>query len=149
MLAWILYKKQIIIVNNFRRHVVPKGRSREMFVSWCVCVCVCVCVLSLSNFLWPHGLQPTSLLCSWDFPGKNTGVGCHFLLQRIFPVQGSNLFLLYLLHWQVDSLPLSHLGSPYKLINDLKLVKALMITKSKVKCEQQFLTLYMHSSFLN
>ena len=145
MLAWILYKKQIIIVNNFRRHVVPKGRSQEMFVSWCVCVCV----LSVSNSLWPHGLQPTSLLCPWDFPGKSTGVGCHFLLQGIFPGQGSNLFLLYLLHWQVDSLPLSHLGSPYKLINDLKLVKALMITKSKVKFEQQFLTLYMHSSFLN
>ena len=29
----------------------------------------------------PHGLQPTRLLCPWDFPGKNTGVGCHFLLQ--------------------------------------------------------------------
>ena len=32
-----------------------------------------------------------SLLCPWDFPGKSTGVGCHFLLQRIFPTQGSNL----------------------------------------------------------
>ena len=30
----------------------------------------------------PHGLQPTRLLCSWDFPGKRTGVGCHCLLQR-------------------------------------------------------------------
>ena len=29
--------------------------------------------------LWPHGLQPIRLLCPWDFPGKNTGVGCHFL----------------------------------------------------------------------
>ena len=33
----------------------------------------------------PHGLQPTRLLRPWDFPGKNTGVGCHFLLQEIFP----------------------------------------------------------------
>ena len=33
--------------------------------------------------LWDsHGLQPASLLCPWDFPGKNSGVGCHFLLQR-------------------------------------------------------------------
>ena len=32
------------------------------------------------------------LLCAWDFPSKNTGVGCHFLLQGIFPSQGSNLF---------------------------------------------------------
>ena len=43
--------------------------------------------------------------------GKNTGVGCHFLLQRIFLTQGSNPYLLWLLHWQVNSLPLSHLGS--------------------------------------
>ena len=45
-------------------------------------------------------------LCPWDFPGKNTGVGCHFLLKGIFPTQGSNPGLL---HWQVDSLPLSHI----------------------------------------
>ena len=53
-----------------------------------------------------------SLLCLWDFPVKNTGVGCHALLWGIFPIQGSNPRLLHLLHWQVDSLPLSHLGSP-------------------------------------
>ena len=41
----------------------------------------------------------------WDFPGKNTGVGCQFLLQGIFLTQRSNLCLL---HWQADSLPLSH-----------------------------------------
>ena len=38
-----------------------------------------------------------------DHPGKNTGVGCHALLQGIFPTQGSNLRLLHLLHWQVGS----------------------------------------------
>ena len=43
------------------------------------------------------------------FPDKNTGVGCHFLLQGIFPTQGSNSCLL---HWQVDSSPSSHQGSP-------------------------------------
>ena len=58
--------------------------------------------------LQPYGLQPIRLLWPWDFPGKNTGVGCHFLLQRIFPSQRSNL---HLLHWQEDSLPLSHHGS--------------------------------------
>ena len=51
------------------------------------------------------------LLCPWDFPGTNTGVGCYFLLQKIFLIQGSNLCLL---HWQADSLPLSHLGSPWE-----------------------------------
>ena len=42
----------------------------------------------------------------WIFPGKNTRVGCHFLLQGIFPTQESNPGLLCLLHWQADSLPL-------------------------------------------
>ena len=42
------------------------------------------------------------LLCPWDIPGKNTGVGCHFLLQGIFPTQGSSPHLLSLLHWQLD-----------------------------------------------
>ena len=35
----------------------------------------------VSDSLRPHGLQPTRLLCPWDSPGKNTGVGCHFILQ--------------------------------------------------------------------
>ena len=39
---------------------------------------------------WPHGPQPTRFPCPWDFPGKDTGVGRHFLLQGIFPTQGSN-----------------------------------------------------------
>ena len=46
--------------------------------------------------------------CLWDFPGKNTGVGCHFLLQGIFLTQELNPRLLF---WQADSLPLSHQGS--------------------------------------
>ena len=50
---------------------------------------------SILESLWPHGLQPTRLLCPCDFPGKDTGVGCHFLLQGIFPTQGSNPGLLY------------------------------------------------------
>ena len=56
----------------------------------------------VSNSLWPHGLQLARLLCSQNFPGKNIGMGCHFLLlQGIFPTQRSNL---YLLQWQVNSL---------------------------------------------
>ena len=42
-----------------------------------------------------------------NFPGKNTGVGCHFLLQGIFPTQGSNSCLLHLLHGQVNPLLVS------------------------------------------
>ena len=49
----------------------------------------------------------TRLLCPWDCPGKNTGVGCYALLQGIFPTQEMNSHLLCPLHWQVGSLPLS------------------------------------------
>ena len=55
------------------------------------------------SLLQPHGLQPARLLCPWDSPGKNTGVGCHALLQGIFPSQGLNPCLLpcrwILNHW--------------------------------------------------
>ena len=56
---------------------------------------VVVQLLSRVQLLGLHGLQPTRLLCPWGSPGKNTGVGCHFLLQVIFPTQGSNLHLLH------------------------------------------------------
>ena len=49
------------------------------------------------------------LFCSWDFPGKNSVVGCHSLLQGTFLTQGWDPCLL---HWQVGSLFLSHWGSP-------------------------------------
>ena len=64
---------------------------------------------AVSDSLQPRGLQPTRLLCPWDFPGKSTEVGCHCLLQGIFLTQGLNLGLLY---WQVNSLPLNNQGSP-------------------------------------
>ena len=66
----------------------------------------------MSDSLQLLGLYPTRLLCLWDFSRKNTGMGCHFLLQGIFLTQGLKQYLLCLLHWQVDSLPLCHLGSP-------------------------------------
>ena len=47
-----------------------------------------------------HGLQLWRLLCPWDSPGENTGVGCHSL-QGILPTQWSNLHLLHVLHWKV------------------------------------------------
>ena len=73
-----------------------------------MCVCVCVCLV-MSDSLQPHGLEPIRLLCPCDFPVKKTGVGCHYLLQGIFPSQGSNLCLL---HGPTDSSSLSRLGSP-------------------------------------
>ena len=50
----------------------------------------------MSDSLQPHGLQSTRLLCPWNSPGKNIGVGCHSLLpQGIFPTQGLNPGLLH------------------------------------------------------
>ena len=88
----------------------------ESFLVVCVCVCVCVCV-------WVRA-QSCPALCDsmdcslphssfhWILQGKNIGVSCHAFLQGIFPTQEWNPHLLCLLHWQVDSLPLSHLGNP-------------------------------------
>ena len=80
----------------------------------CVCVCVCVHVHAHTQSCPTlcNSMDCSLLVPLWNFPGKNTGVGCHFLLQGIFLTQGSNSCLLHLLNWQVDSLPLSHLGSP-------------------------------------
>ena len=44
-------------------------------------------VVQLCSALQPHGLQPTRLFCPWNFPGKNSRVGCHFLLWGIFLTQ--------------------------------------------------------------
>ena len=69
----------------------------------------------MSNSLWSQGLKPTSLLCPWNSPGKNTGVGWHSLLQGISPTQGLNTGPLHLLHWQMASLPLTPPGRTWSL----------------------------------
>ena len=72
--------------------------------------------------LRPRGLQPARLLCPWDSPGQNTGVGCHFLLQGIFPTKGSNPGLL---HFGQFLHCLSYQGSPEDLYSILILDKNL------------------------
>ena len=67
---------------------------------------LCLVAQSYLTLCDPNGPQPTRFLCPWNFPVKNTGTGCHFLLQGIFLIQEQNL------HWQVDSLPLNDLGNP-------------------------------------
>ena len=76
----------------------------------------------MSDSLWPHGLQPTRLLCAWNSSSKNTAVGSHFLLLGIFPTQGSNPSLLYC-RQILDHL--SQQGSPFQ---------GLSCTKSMVEC---------------
>ena len=64
----------------------------------------------MSNLVQPHRRQPTRLHGPWDSPGKNTGVGCHFLLQEIFPTQELNQGLL---HCRQILYQLSYEGSLY------------------------------------
>ena len=77
-----------------------------------------VCAQSLNHvqFSQPHGLEPTSFLCPWGFSG-NTGVGCHFFLQRIFLDQGMQPKSPAL---RADSLPLSHQGRYIMSVSFLK-----------------------------
>ena len=64
----------------------------------------------VSDSLRPHGQYVAHrLLCPWDSSGKNTGVGCHSILQGIFLTQGSNPGLL---HCRQILYHLSHQGSP-------------------------------------
>ena len=104
LLMWYIILTDLQMLNHPCIHGINPTQS------WCCCCC---CSVAHSGpTLRPYGLQASRLLCPWNFPGKNMGAGCHFLLQGIFPSQELNLSLLHLLHWQVDSLPLSHLGSP-------------------------------------
>ena len=79
------------------------------------CVCVCVHAKSLQScptLCNPMDCSPPGSSIHGDALGKNTGVGCHALLQGIFPIQGSNLSFLRVLHWQVGSLSLTPPGKP-------------------------------------
>ena len=64
-------------------------------------------------FCDPMDCSPPGSPAHGIFQARNTGVGCHFFPQGTFMTQGSNPHLLWLLHWQVYSLPLSHLRNPY------------------------------------
>ena len=103
LLALLLFRKQFFLLCSGLVHV---------FMLSCSVV---------SDSLRLRRLQPPSLLCPWDYSGKNTAVGCHFLLQGIFLTQGMNP-RLGLLHWQVNSLLLGHLGSSTNFNKDFKMV---------------------------
>ena len=72
-----------------------------------MCICVLSCIWLLAT-PWTVARQAPPPM---EFSRQNTGADCHFLLQEIFPTQGSNPRVLHLLHWQVGSLPLHYLGS--------------------------------------
>ena len=88
---------------GWKSWVLPPGYPLSLWITWArkvafICVQLFVTLWSVAHWL----------LCPWD----SIGVGCHFLLQGIFPTQGSNPCLLRLLHWQVGSLPLVPPGKP-------------------------------------
>ena len=62
-------------------------------------------------------VKPNRSYLAWNSPGQNTGVGSRSFLQGICPTKGSNPGLLWLLHWQANSLPLCHLIIPEGLAN--------------------------------
>ena len=64
--------------------------------------------LAVSISLWLHRLELARPLCPWDSPGKNTGVGCHFLLQGIFLTQQS----IWFSYTEANSLPYEPPGKP-------------------------------------
>ena len=102
----------------------------------------CTCMYAKSLESCPtlcNAMQPARLLCPWDSPGKNTGVGCCTLFQGIFPTQGSKLHLLSLLHWQVGSLPLTATGKPQERceIMKKKCIFALSVWQKKEKVKEE------------
>ena len=84
------------------------SQEQNNFLKYCPAPVLCLAAQSCPT-LWPHGLQPARLLCPWGSPGKSTGVGCHALLQGIFPTQGLNPGLP---HCRWILYHLSHQGSP-------------------------------------
>ena len=95
--SWVFYKHVQQIISM---HAMPSWSRRHVNM---------LCHIQLFVTLWTVAHQaPRSIEC----PGRNTGVGCHALLQGIFPTQGSHLGLLHLLHWQAGSLPLAPWGKP-------------------------------------
>ena len=81
-----------------------------------LCGCAHVCSV-MSDSLQPRGLQSTRLLCPRHSPGKSTGVGCSFLLQGIFPIQGSKAGLLPCRRFLYR---LSHITFPVTLLTTYK-----------------------------
>ena len=89
--------------------IATKLHKKEFQFSLVILECL---VTVMSESLQPFGLQHTRLLYPWDFSGKNTGVGCHFLLQGIIPSSGTEPAFPVSLVLQADFLPAKPLGKP-------------------------------------
>ena len=92
---------------------------------------MCACSV-MSDSSRPHGLQPARLPGPWDSPGNNTGVGCHALLQGIFPTHGLNPGLP---HCSQVLYHLSYLGNPSNLQNNINVpVSGILCIPSRIHC---------------
>ena len=94
----------------------------------------CFSHVRLFGTLWT--IQPTRLLCPWDFPGKNTGVGCHFLLEGIFLTPGLNSRLPVSPALEADSLPAEPPGKLLKF-----LANTIQLSNSVVKIDNKLAVL--------
>ena len=92
----------LLIHKHLTRKNTSFDTSSHPFCSWLV-------TKLYPTLSWPQSLWSSRALRSWDFPGRNSGVGYCFLPQGIFLTQGWNPPPL---HWLADSLPLNHQGSP-------------------------------------
>ena len=89
--AWLLLELQKILQNH-----------SKLLVSDVNVLCIMHPCSVVSNSLWAHGLKSIRLLCPWDSPGKNIGVGCHLLLQGIFPTQDwTHVFCVFCIGRQI------------------------------------------------
>ena len=77
-----------------------------------MCTCLLTKSLLMCLFVTSMDCSPPGSSVHVDFPAKNISVGCHALLQEIFPTQGSNPCPLCFLHWQAGCSPLAYLGGP-------------------------------------
>ena len=92
----------------------PSGSSGCLNMSHLFSFMVCACLAAQSCLTLWDPMDYSLFLCPWDFPGKDTGVSCHFLLPGNLPHPGIKPTSVSwcLLYWLADSLPLKHLGSP-------------------------------------
>ena len=138
-------KKRSYITDQCPALVYGAWSNYKHLVQWFF-VC-CLVTKSCPTLFRPHGLLPTRLLCPWDFPGKSTGVGCYFLFQRLFSIQGSNPRPW---HWQADSLPLSHQGNSaqWSFSIYLRIQKIRLARKSGAICSGLYMTFICNGLYM-
>ena len=102
--------------------------------------CVCVCYHSfMSDFLWPHALQPTRLLCPCNSPGMNTGVGCHFFLQGLVFILLRKLYVLMLLNCGAEEDSWESFGIARRSLNPKGNQPWILIGRTEVEAETPLL----------